>query len=513
VSVWPVSRGPRAGLMAARVMTAIAATSVVVAAGALTAGAVPMPSTTSLSPATLLLGAVFIAACPLLLHNWRAAAFVFLGWLLVEDLFRKLAGNDLAIYFVKDVLYAVLLVAMAADRTFRGAWRSATGGVRWWLYALIAWAVVMSVPTGLQDWRLPLIGLRLDFLYVPLVVLGYQMARSAGGLQRWLVTLAILGGAASAVGIVQAVVGPSFLAPGEPTPGLGHLVLIRGLPQSGAVYRPTGTFVDPGRFDSMALMALAVGLAAALATKGRRRRWATVASLCAAGGVWVSGGRAGFLAGLALVTIAGVGTAPAEGRPVLGKATRVAVIAVASLVVLATFQPILFHSRLLWYQATLDPWSQENEWASRWNAYSADTLRGVVLGGLIGQGTGQESLGKQYLYGGSDRSPVGLYQIEGGYAAVGVEWGVMGLILWIGWSLAWARRQWRAMRLSRGSPQATAGLVLFSWVLFFLFFNFFGGLQGFQNYVANAYFWLLSGVTFALPEAARQRQEPSRAAA
>jgi hypothetical protein len=513
VSMWPMRRREQAGPTPATVVSAIAAASIAVVAGALAAGAVPLPETLRLSSVALLLGAIFIAALPLLLHNWRAAALVFIAWLLVEDLFRKLAGNDLTIYFAKDVLYAVLLVAMAADPTFRGAWRTATGGVRWWLYALIAWAVVMSVPTGLQDWRLPLIGLRLDFLYVPLVALGYQMARRAREMQRWLVRLAILGAAASAVGIVQSIVGPSFLAPTQPTPGLGHLVLIRGLPQLGMVYRPTGTFVDPGRFVSVALVALAVGLGAVLTTKGRMRLWASVATLCSAGAVWVSGGRAGFLAGLALVAIAALGTALTQSRPVLGKTAAVAGIAIASFILLAAVQPNLFHSRLLWYQRTLDPGSQENEWLFRWDAYGGDTLRGVALGEFIGQGTGQESLGKQYLYGGSERSPIGLYEVEGGYAAVAVEWGIVGLALWIGWTVAWARRQWQAVRMARGSPAAAAGLVFLGWMLFFLFLRFFTGLQAFQDYIANAYFWLLSGVIFALPEAARHRQEDGPAAA
>jgi hypothetical protein len=36
----------------------------------------------------------------------------------------------------------------------------------------------------------------------------------------------------------------------------------------------------------------------------------------------------------------------------------------------------------------------------------------------------------------------------------------------------------------------------------FLFVAFIAGFQGFQNYSGNFYFWLLSGVVFALPTAA-----------
>ena len=56
---------------------------------------------------------------------------------------------------------------------------------------------------------------------------------------------------------------------------------------------------------------------------------------------------------------------------------------------------------------------------------------------------------------------------------------------------------------------AAAGFVLFAWMIFFLFIGFAGGLQAFQNYIANAYFWLLSGLMFALPLAVNDVRRPS----
>jgi O-antigen ligase len=93
----------------------------------------------------------------------------------------------------------------------------------------------------------------------------------------------------------------------------------------------------------------------------------------------------------------------------------------------------------------------------------------------------------------------GLYQVEGGYAAVAVEMGAIGLALWLAWSIAWVGRQWRCIRAARGRHAAASGFVLFGWMLSFLFVGFVVGLQVFQNFVTNAYFWLLSGVIFAIP--------------
>ena len=47
-----------------------------------------------------------------LVGRWVLTLGIFLVWLVVEDLVRKLAGNNLAVYFVKDLIYFVLLFAL-----------------------------------------------------------------------------------------------------------------------------------------------------------------------------------------------------------------------------------------------------------------------------------------------------------------------------------------------------------------------------------------------------------------
>ena len=101
----------------------------------------------------------------------------FFVWLVLEDLFRKLAGNAIATYFVKDLIFLVVAAGFYMDPAVRGAWKEASGRARVALYALIVWAVVLCDTVGDVRLALPLIGLRTDFLYVPLVVIGYVIAR------------------------------------------------------------------------------------------------------------------------------------------------------------------------------------------------------------------------------------------------------------------------------------------------------------------------------------------------
>ena len=52
-------------------------------------------------------GAVVVA----ILHNWRNGVYFFLSWLLFEDFVRKFLGNNMAIYFGKDLLVLVVYIS------------------------------------------------------------------------------------------------------------------------------------------------------------------------------------------------------------------------------------------------------------------------------------------------------------------------------------------------------------------------------------------------------------------
>ena len=71
-------------------------------------------------------------------------------------------------------------------------------------------------------------------------------------------------------------------------------------------------------------------------------------------------------------------------------------------------------------------------------------------------------------------------------------------------SFGWVARGINCVRTSRGSPIAATSMVLTFWLVTFLFVYFFTGFQYFQNFYGNAYFWLISGIVFASPYAARR---------
>ena len=319
--------------------------------GALVSGAVPLPGPLSFAPLALVTVLAFALSVPYLIRHWSIALGLFLVWLVMEDLFRKLAGNDLRIYFAKDVIFFVLLIGLLLDPKIREWWTSATGAVRYLLYALVAWAVIMAVPSLWSDPRLPLIGLRLDFMYVPLVAAGFAVGSGRSSMRRWLLFTAVVAALISCIGIIQSIIGPSFLSPGRETPGLIHLELFRGI--GSTVYRPTATFVDPGRFDSYAVLGFAVSLAAFVVLRGGRRLLALACVLANGAGIWVSGGRTGLLVGVVLLAVAAISGPVAEGRVAPGRAIGIVAGIVVGGALLTALLPGVIGARLQWYCETL----------------------------------------------------------------------------------------------------------------------------------------------------------------
>lgn len=84
--------------------------------------------------------------------------------------------------------------------------------------------------------------------------------------------------------------------------------------------------------------------------------------------------------------------------------------------------------------------------------------------------------------------------------------GVLGPILWMAWSFSCLYYQWKVVQQLRGTAYLPVGLSIL-WFSFLLLVPFtFGSLSTYQNFILNAYFWILTGVLFRLPHLAQQPQ-------
>jgi len=176
-----------------------------------------------------------------------------------------------------------------------------------------------------------------------------------------------------------------------------------------------------------------------------------------------------------------------------------------ALVVLLFAYPDAFLGRLAVYSETLDPRRSTNELVYRGRDYP---LRNFVAAfdfprWPYGYGIGTISLGGQYVSRFFHTSiPMG--KVESGFGTIVVEMGILGLILWLILSAAIAFSAWKVVRRLKGSPWFPLAFMIFLYAIILLLPMTFFSIDAYQDFVSNAYLWLLLGVLFRLPKLAQR---------
>jgi hypothetical protein len=460
------------------------------------------------------IGCAFVVA---MLNDWRNGLYFFLAWLLFEDFARKYLGNNMAIYFAKDFLVAVVYLSF-----FRAYRRKEVSSFRPPFLVpvlLFVWFGVMQVfnPAS-TNLMYGVLGMKLFFYYIPLLFVGYSLLNSETELRRFFFVNMILASIIVSLGIAQSILGHTFLNPANPAAEIRELsTLYRIAPISGAImYRPNSVFVSAGRFADFLLVTwlLVFGFSGYLLLRHKRGRglaflvfgltFAAIA-LCASRGIvlWSIGSA---LAG----SVAFVWGAPWRQREVLRvlrNVQRAAIgIGLAIVILLATYPEALL-SRVALYTETLLPSSSASELQNRTWDYPINNFMGAF--GYerwpYGYGIGTCSLGGQYVAMLFHAKPLGI-GVESGFGTIVLEMGIGGLILWFVMSFAILVSAWRVVKKLRGSPLFPLAFVIFWYAGVLLFPMTFNGIQPYQDFVLNAYLWLLLGILFRLPTLAVSTQ-------
>jgi len=443
------------------------------------------------------------------LKNWRTGTYLFITWMLFEDLVRKYMGNNMAIYFAKDVLLAITYISL---------WRSGAERVNTTLRTSFVFALGLFFLLGLvqvfnansPSLFYGILGLKLYFYYVPLLFVGYALIRTEGDLHRFLLVNMGLAAVIALVGIVQSIVGLDFLNPhgGADIEELSHLV--RQTPSGVAVSRPCSVFVSDGRFASYLLLAFIVGMGTVgylLLHRQRGRKLAFPALALVGVAAVMTGSRGMFTyvtASLILLSAGFLWGAPRRsgGRSHLFKAIRrsFAMIALAAGIMIAVF-PQQIAARWTFYRETVFPDSPDSELFDRaWDYPVANFLSAWSdPEWAVGHGIGTAALGLQYVTHilGVPAPNIG---VENGYGSLILEFGILGLGLWLAWTLSLIVAACKVLVKLRGTRTFPVALSI-SWFAFLLLFPFtWGSMVMYQNFVLNTYLWLLVGILFRLPQ-------------
>jgi hypothetical protein len=450
------------------------------------------------------------------INSWRNGLYFFLAWLLFEDLARKFLGNNMAVYFAKDALLLIVYLSFFTayrrkDRdlqTFRPPFLPV-------LYVFVWFAAIQMFNPASTSIFYGLLGMKLYFYYMPLLFVGYAMIDSEADLRKFLnINLGLILIIAF-LGIAQSIVGPRFLNPEVLGQDIRLLSETYRVSAAGVrVYRPTSVFVSTGRFADFLIAAwyLVFGFSGYLLLRERRGRLivflalavtAAACVMCMSRGVFLWS-----IIGAVAGSVAFIWGAPwrhGEALRAVRALQRAALGIGLALVVLLFAYPDEFLGRLAVYSETLDPRRSTNELVYRGRDYP---LRNFVAAfdfprWPYGYGIGTISLGGQYVSRFFHTSiPMG--KVESGFGTIVVEMGILGLILWLILSTAIAFSAWKVVRRLKGSPWFPLAFMIFLYAIILLLPMTFFSIDAYQDFVSNAYLWLLLGVLFRLPKLAQR---------
>ncbi len=460
---------------------------------------------------------ILVAVVVHILNDWKSGVLVFLIWLLFEDLARKYLGNSLTVYFAKDFLVAVAYFSFYFAKLkgevdlFKPPFIIPLGIFVAYGFAEIFNPFSPNIMYGL-------LGLKLYFYYAPLMFLGYAMLKRPSDLDSLLKVSLIVGIVISGLGIAQSVLGVGFLTP-EDTQGeiyeLSHLVRYSPITHK-EVFAPSSVFVSAGRFSYYLILLWILAMGAQgyfLLSRKKGAKYGFLGIGVVTVAVMITGTRTPFVfvIGSAFVmTSAFLWGAPwkwGQGHRMVKAIRRGFLIGGLGLILMVEVFPTIIGGNWSFFSETLSYNGEGSELMNRTWGYPIQNLMGAIGEGnfLTGHGIGMSSLGMQYVSRFLNQPPPS-YGVESGYGALIVEMGVFGPILWFAWVSVLLWGGWKIVRKLRETVYFPLAFAIWWYAVVDLILLMYFGIQFYQNFVNNAYLWLLTGVLFRLPKLAEMPQ-------
>jgi len=446
-----------------------------------------------------------------ILRRWRTGFYMFLVWLLFEDLVRKYLGNNMAIYFAKDVLVGLVYISFFAQ-VRRGREKLFRPPFLLFLMVFVWLGLVQVFNLNSPHILYGLLGFKLYFYYIPLMYVSYSLIRDDQDLKKFLTVNLFLAGTIATIGIIQAIIGHSFLNPATLAPELRDLgQLDRMSPLTNQTLSlPTAVFVSTGRYAIYLVIALIFALGTAgylLLSSGRNRAIVFIVIGLIGGGIIFSGSRSAVVDGgvSVLVLVAGfLWGAPWKWRQAhrMIKAIRnAAIVAAIGFTLIFLLFPDEIAPRMAFYTETLNPNSSASEVTNRSWDYPIRNLMSVFEGEhwMFGNGIGTASLGGQYVARILGKPQLNIW-VEEGYGVLIAEMGIVAPFLWTLWTFAVVITCWKQVKRLRQTRFFPIGFAIFWYAFLLLILLTYGGLSTYQNFVVNMYLWIYLGILFKLPQ-------------
>jgi len=459
-----------------------------------------------LATIALLFAAAALAVA--ILNDWRRGVFAFVGWLCFEDFARKYLGNNMVIYFGKDFLVLLLYLSFFRARRlqklerFRIPFRAP-------LLILVWFGVLQMFNPGSPSIFYGLLGMKVYFLYVPLIFIGYALVETEQDLHRYFSFWCVLVLIVSGLGIAQSILGPSFLNPAHLQDDIRELATTYRIAPSGVMaYRPTSVFVSGGRFQDFLVVSwiIALGYGGFLLLRqkqGRALAFTTIGVIASASVMSASRGVFMWNLGVGACWAAGfLWGAPwkqREVRRVLRAFVRALIAVIVGIVALVALFPKDVGSRFTIYYETLLPNSPTSELVNRTHTYPITQFINAFNYPQwpYGYGIGTYTLGTQYVVRLLHAPPMKV-GVESGYGSLILELGIVGLLLWIILGIAISRSAWKVVTHLRGAPWFPLAFTSFLFASILYFPMTYTSFTASQDFVVSANLWLILGILFRI---------------
>lgn len=464
------------------------------------------------------LAIALFAVTTYILNNWRSGFYIFIVWLMFEDLIRKFLGNNMLIFFAKDFLVAVIYLAcfIAKRRRQFESFRPPF----WLPMSLFFWLLVVQVfNPGSTSIFYGILGLKLYVYYLPLMFVSYALVRSPEDLNRFLRLSVALAAVISAIGLWQATVSVNFLSPASLAPELqelGRLTRVSPLTHQ-LIHAPTGVFVSMGRFGEFLILMWVVTMGAlgyALLSRKAGARYSILALGLITASTMLCGERHAiiFMAfSMLTMSAAFLWGAPwgwGQGHRLSKAIRRAFLVGAASLLLLMEFSPTILGAHWAFFSETMDPTSSASEFHSRVVEYPWVNLEKAFAhpNWILGYGTGTASMGTQYVAKVLGAPPTTSGGVENGFGTLFIELGILGPLLWLAWTGTMLYFQWEIVRKLRQTVYFPIAFAIFWYSFLILIPLTYLTISPFQNFVNNSYLWIMTGIIFRLPQLAKMSE-------
>jgi hypothetical protein len=463
------------------------------------------------------MGIVFVAVTVHILNDWRSGVLLFMIWLLFEDMSRKYLGNGTVLFFAKDVLIGIAYLSFYFAKR-----RREVDVFKIPFLVPLAMFFALAVIQVFNPWTpsifFGLLGLKLYFFYTPLMFLGYAMMSRPEDLERFLVVNLAAGILIAGLGIAQSTLGVTFLNPEDMAPELYSLShTVRFSPITHSASRVTSSvFVSSGRFSFylILLWILAFGAQGYLLLcrrPGAKYGFIGIGVVTVAN--MITGTRTPFvfmIVSALMMSSAFLWGAPwkwGQGHRLVKALRRGFFIGAVGLLLMAEVFPLVLGDHWRYLSETLSISGEGSELQNRgWDYPTTNLMLAFQHDRWVeGYGTGMNSLGMQYV----ERLinvPMPNIGVESGYGALIVEMGILGPTLWLFWVSVLLWSAWKVVRQLRQTVYFPLAFAIWWYAVVLLIMLVYFGLPAYENYVNNAYLWLLIGVLYKLPKLAQMPQ-------